>query len=140
MNDETKIVDVKGRRYQLRRMLPDDGSFILCRILAAGMGAGVGAERADRSLIQSMLAAFLRGLDFDTFKLIQHKALSVVSRLESNGTGTEQPMPLVTDNGVFADQELSRSISLTMALTVHSLVFNLSDFFSEGGLSSLIPD
>ena len=134
-NEDTKVVEVKGASYQLRRMMPDDGSFILCRILAAGMTAeSVQSQAPDAGVIQHMLGAFLRNLDLETFKIIQHKALSVVSRLEDG-----QPMPLVTDNGVFADQELRRSISLAMALTVHSLVFNLSDFFLEGGLDALLP-
>lgn len=137
MNEKTKVVVVQERRYQIRRMRPDVGSFILSRILAAGMGAGAGLQndKPDKPLIQAMLAAFLNRLDFDTFSFIQNRALAVVSRLDDDGA----PLPLVADNGVFADQELATSISLAMALTVQSLVFNLSDFFSEGGLNSLLP-
>jgi hypothetical protein len=137
MIEKTKVVEVQGMRYQIRRMRPNVGSFILTRVVAAGASAA-SMERPDANMLQGMFAAFLRGLDFDTFSFIQNNALSVVARLDKSDGG-EIPMPIVSDDGVFADANVSDDLSLTMALTVQSLIFNLSGFFSEGGLNALIP-
>lgn len=134
MHEKTKIVTIQEKRYQIRRMRPNVGSFILSRILAAGMGASV-AEKPDMSMLGKMFAAFLRGLDFDIFTFIQNNALAVIAKLDDDGG----VIPLVSDTGVFVDVSLADDLSLIMALTVQSLVFNLSDFFSAGGLNALIP-
>jgi len=94
-------------------------------------------ERPDANMLQGMFAAFLRGLDFDTFSFIQNNALSVIARLDRGNDG-DMPMPIVSDSGVFADMNVADDLSLTMALTIQSLIFNLSSFFSAGGLNNLI--
>ena len=134
MSQKTKQVEVNGQLYQIRKLRANVGSFILTRILAAGISAAsVGGKPTD-DLLKAVFTAFLRGLDFDTFSFIQNNCLAAVSRMTDSGDGNLVPMPIVSDSGVFAVPEIADNLSLVMGLTVQSLLFNLSDFFDAGGL------
>ena len=133
MTPKTKVVDVRGQKYQIRRMRPDVGSFILARVLAA-MSGGASSGPMDTAVIGQSSGVFLRGLDFATFSFIQNHALSVVAKLEDDA-----PVPVVSDSGIYVDTDMESDLVLVMALTVQSVVFNLADFFSDGGLSTILP-
>lgn len=152
MKPKTKTVEISGTRYQLRKMAPDRGSWILMRMISASINAGgdqataptngEGAENpipvpTGEELVRAVaFAAFLRGLDYETHSFVQKACLTVCSRLE-NSNGTELPMPIVNDSGAWAIAEIRDDISLVMRLEVEALVWNLSDFFAAGGLKSL---
>ena len=137
---KTKIVEVSGQRYLLRKMRPNVGSYILTRVLAAGLSAGIVAEGGvpSNSFLAAVFTSFLRGLDFETFSFIQNNCLSVIGKLQDPGDGTEVPMPIVADSGVFADEAITSNLMIVMELTVQSLLFNLSDFFDGGGLKAIL--
>ena len=137
MSAKTKIVTVQDKQYQIRKLRPNIGSFIITRVMAAGVGANSGGDTPDKSLLTSMFAAFLRGIDFDTFSFIQNNCLAVVARMEQIADGPLVPMPITTDTGVFAALDIAEDLSLVMALTIESLLFNLSDFFEGGGLKPM---
>jgi hypothetical protein len=140
MGEKTKIVTISGQKYQIRKLRANVGSFILTRILAAGVSAGslgIG-DNPKESLLMSVFGAFLRGLDFETFSFIQNNCLSVISRMEAGADGGEDPMPIVADSGVFAAPDVASNLPLLMNLTMQSLMFNLADFFEEGGLNAML--
>lgn len=156
MLEKTKIVEIDGTRYQLRRMAPDVGSFILMRMIAAGVaaaeGSGDGGQKRGKAtpkpevdrkkptgeelVRQVAFAALLRGLDFPTHQLIQLNALAVCSRLENNAGTGELPMPIVNHAGEWAIHDIRDNVTLVMRLEMEALVFNLSHFFEAGGLSN----
>ena len=138
MSAKTKIVEVDGARYQLRKLRPNVGSYILTRMLAAGVSSGSLGSTPKDSMLMAVFGAFLRGLDFDTFSFIQNNCLAVVGVMKQAGDGNEVPMPLASDSGVFAYPEVADNLPLVMNLTVQSLMFNLSDFFEEGGLRTVV--
>ena len=138
MSVKTKIVEVDGTRYQLRKLRPNVGSYILTRMLAAGVSTGALGSAPKDSLLMVVFGAFLRGLDFDTFSFIQNNCLAVVGVMKQAGDGNEVPMPLSSDSGAFAYPEVADNLPLVMNLTVQSLMFNLSDFFEEGGLKTVV--
>jgi hypothetical protein len=137
---KTKIVEVSGQRYLLRKMRPNVGSYILTRVLAAGINAGAAQEGGapSNSFLAAVFTAFLRGLDFETFSFIQNNCLAVIGKLQDPGDGSEVPMPIVADSGVFADVALANNLMTVMELTVQSLLFNLADFFDGGGLKAVL--
>lgn len=152
MKSKTKVVEVSGTSYQLRKMAPDVGSYILMRMIAAGINAGgdqnnppSNAEATENpipvptgeELVRAVaFAAFLRGLDYETHSFVQKACLATCSRLEDS-SGSALPMPIVNDAGVWAIPEIRDDISLVMRLEVEALVFNLTDFFEAGGLNAL---
>ena len=83
MTPKTKVVDVRGQKYQIRRMRPDVGSFILARVLAA-MSGGASSGPMDTAVIGQSIGVFLRGLDFPTFSFIQNNCYNfdLDSRIE----------------------------------------------------------
>ena len=140
MSVKTKIVDVQGKQYQVRKLRPNIGSFIITRVMAAGVGTSSvedDDDAPDKKLLVSMFSAFLKGIDFDTFSFIQNNCLAVVSRMEPAPDGQLLPMPITTDTGVFAALDVADDLSLVMSLTIESLLFNLSDFFDGGGLKTV---
>lgn len=150
MKPKTKIVTIDSSRYEIRKLPPDVGSYILMQIIGAGISAsstgGSPVETPTQAqteklsgedMVRAMtFAAFLRGLDYDKYCFVQSKCIAACSRMEDRG-GTELPMPIVNDSGQWAIPEIKDNLSLVVQLTVETLVFNLSDFFAEGGLASL---
>lgn len=154
MTSKTKILELSGARYQLRKFFPDVGSFILMQMIGAGIKSGNiagGGDSAESDTVRAAatdlhgedmvravaFAAFLRGLDYEMHRFMQLKCLSTCSRLEDK-EGTEIPMPIVNDSGVWAISEIRDDMALVMRLEVEALVFNFSDFFEQGGLNALV--
>lgn len=154
MSAKTKIVELSGARYQLGKMAPDVGSFILMSMIGAGIKAGnlggessqtppqggraaetVSAEPRGEDMVRAVaFAAFLRGLDYEQHRFIQQKCLAICSRMEGE---PEMPMPIVSGT-TWAIPEIRDDISLVMKLEIEALVFNLSDFFDAGGLNTIM--
>ncbi len=149
MKQKTKNVEIDGTKYQIRRFLPDVGSYLLMRIIGAGIktdagdatnsasgkevvrGEVPGGEDLARAVI---FAAFLRGLDFETHCFVQAQCLAVCARLEGpDGL----PMPIVNAAGVWAIHEIKDDTPLVLRLETEALVFNFTDFFAGGGLNAL---
>lgn len=153
MKEKSKIVEIDGTRYQVRRLMPDVGSHILSTILTAGLrGArgmssaeeaspSVGEQKAEppvEDVVRVMVLAACGEMDFATRRFIQTKCLAVCSRMESANDGPELPMPIVNDAGVWAITEIRDNLSLVLRLEMEALVFNLSDFLEKGGMKSLL--
>ena len=148
----TKNVTLQGKEYQLGRLPSDVGAFILMRMIGAGINAGSlatpdaamqEAQKSDREptgeeLVRAVcFAAFLRGLSFEDLRFVQRSCLGVAACLSAPGL-EGKAMPLLSDDGRWAFPEVGDNLHLVMELTVETLVFNLSDFFSDGGLGSLM--
>jgi hypothetical protein len=154
---KTKNIEVNGTTYQIRRMDAKVGSYLVFKIIGglrndlnksnSGGDPARGETTAPTTVASPdgeniaravVLAALSGGLaDYETHCFIQQKALAVCSRLETNAEGRELPMPVVTENGTLL-AELKEDVSLVYKLEVESLVFNLSPFFSQGGLSGTV--
>lgn len=160
MKLKTKIVDISGTHYQIRKLAPDVGSYILGHAISAiatkaatkggqspqnaqdNIGGATAPETAAVSessaedLARAVALATFGGLDFELHRFVQQKCLAVCSRMECT-EGSDVPMPIVNDSGQWAIPEIRDDLSLVMKLEVEALVFNLSDFFAGGGLNAL---
>lgn len=151
MIEKTKVVELSGRRYLLRRMSPEIGSYVLMQIVGGltkaltsggepttnesiGKSGGAAEKLRGEEFMRAVALPAFRGLDFDTHKFIQTKCVAACSRLEGD---PEMPMPIVSDSGQWAIPEIRDDMSLVMRLEVESLVFNLAPFFEAGGLNML---
>lgn len=147
MND-FKLLRLSEEEYQLGKLPVDVGSFILLKLIGAGLNAGslaapdeVPSKEPERKPTPEQqvraicFAAFLRGLSSGELSLIQASCLKVVSRRD----GVDF-LPIMSDSGAWSYADLSHNVAVVMKLTIEVLVWNLSDFFSGGGLGMLMSD
>jgi hypothetical protein len=159
--EKFKYVDLGETQYRIGRLTPAVGSYILGQIMSANlrrmddfraagrittapeptlMVAGKEVPIDSEGLVRAAgMAAFLGGFDLDTHAKIQQLCLAQVSEMTQNGGGGEPtPMPIATANGTLLPH-IAIDMALVMRLEMEVLVFNLTDFFAQGGLSSLTP-
>jgi hypothetical protein len=152
MQARTNIVELKGLSFELRRLLPEVGSFIFMRMM--GMNMRMAQENAERTApkpeqqqpsvenaepdepisgelkVRALaFSVFAGGIAFDDFKFIQSACLKAVSRKNDAGLY----MPIMSDGGVWTGdgKEVRNDIGLVMQLTTEVLIFCFADFFEE---------
>ena len=131
----TTTVEINGQTFIIRRMLPEVGSFITTRILLAA--ADQVGQAAKEGTLFSAFTAFLRGLDFESFKFVQHSCLSVVDRMEQlPGIAAPTAMPIMNQDGSWTAPDVAADLQLVLSLTTQSLMFNVADFFAQSGSPS----
>ena len=150
MVQRTKTITIGGRKFELRRFSPDVGSYLVMKILGAGMKGvreevsslpssppSVADKPSPEDMARAMIfSAFLKGFSFEDHQFVQNKCLAVCSRIE--GTDAEPiPMPIITGGGLIMP-EIRDNMELVLRLETEALVFNLSDFFATGGLEALV--
>jgi hypothetical protein len=146
----SKAVELKGLSFELRRLLPEVGSFIFMRMM--GMNMRMAQENAERAAPKSeqqstedampaepisgelrvralAFSVFAGGIAFDDFKFIQSACLKSVSRKNDAGLY----MPIMSDGGVWTGdgKEVRDDVGLVMQLTTEVLIFCFADFFEE---------
>ena len=152
---KTKLVTLNGQNFQIGKVPPEAGGFILLRMIGANIQAGSLARdknsaaptakpEPDKVLITgeemvraTVFAAFLSGLPFEEFKFVQQSCMKAVAWL-SNPKAVNVPMPVMNDYGAWAFEEVGDDIGLVMQLTMEVLVWNLEGFFAAGGLANLM--
>lgn len=153
MHERGKTVPLSGKNYHIRRLAPEVGSFIFMRMLGISMRQSTDAppkrqaeetERED-DVQQEKLSGEVRvralaftvfasdSMKFEDFKFIQKSCMQCVSAVEER-SGTEFPMPIISDSGVWTKEgsHVSDNPGLVMRLVQEVLVLCFSDFFDEG--------
>lgn len=159
MKPRTKEIEISDQKFRIGKLLPDVGSFILMQMIGAGFKRQMEAENhpapaaepasdvpretlpSDDAVRGLAFSAFLDGLDFKQFQFIQQQCLRVCARLEGSphDPAAELPMPILMKDGRWAITEIRDDVTLVVRLTIETLVFNLSDFFEQGGLNQVEP-
>lgn len=150
MSARSKVVELGGRRFELRRLPPEQGSFILMKMMGVAMRAAakdaegqapqaqqqetetpvIDSETKVRALVFSV---FSGGLGFDDFKFVQNACLRCASVVNESGL----PIPLMNDFGEWTNKDMAEDVGLVMKLTSEVLVFCFAGFF-DGGSPGLI--
>ena len=126
-----KDVDLGGRRWRIGRFDAMTGSYItmlvLMQMLPMGMDeqVGMGSLGKGRSL-----------MDKQTFFDVQADCLKICSELQTVGDSVA-PIPVMLSDGRWGVGGIEDDMPTILALTVHTLIFNISDFFQEGALNDL---
>jgi hypothetical protein len=149
--EKFKYVTIGENQFRIGRLTPAVGSYVLGQIMNANLkrladlrSSGVirppdnalaVPEPSSEGLVRAAaMAAFLGGLDLDTHVKIQQLCLAQCSQMSQNGSESP-PMPIATAEGTLVPEI---DVVLAVRLEMEVLVFNLSDFFAQGGLSSLV--
>jgi hypothetical protein len=148
----TKQVDLKGRKFELRRLSPEVGTFILMRMMGVQMRSEAAQEeRAPVKPTTTEPAAkspeidgearvralsfivFSGAISFEDFKFIQSACMHCVSIVKA-AEGEAFPMPIMSDAGEWTKdgQAVVDDVQLLMNLTTEVLVICFADFFEQG--------
>jgi hypothetical protein len=150
MHDKTKIVEVAGRRWQLARLAPVDGSYIWQRLMAASIRAQAANQdapamepeaeakaaeaikkAAPEDRLRSIYGVASMYLTYEDTGFIQRKAMAAVSRMEQlPGDSEARPMAAQLADGRWAVPELAEDPFLVTQLTLEVLVWNLAGFLA----------
>lgn len=140
MKQKTKTFAAGGHTFQLGRFAPEDGSFILFKVLTAASAAAQEPAHAEHKprhqqepekkptgedIARVYAGAALASFDREMFRLVQRSALGTVALLIG-----ESPVPIRTHDGRFV-QEVDDDPALLMKLTTEALVFNITGFFDQ---------
>ena len=138
MKRETKkIVEIQGRKFEIRSFDAFTGSYIaftlMEKMLPMGMEAKVmNALRAEGKDVDALPTPNRALMSKGEFIAFQRDVLSVVGEVLPGRTA-----PLFNDNGSWGVEDVADNAMLVILLTIHALVFNIAGFFSGDGLKEL---
>lgn len=151
MQTRSKVVELKNASYEVRRLLPEVGSFIFMRMM--GLSMRMAQDNADRSASKPAatevqteevpepvisgemrvralaFSVFSGGIAFTDFKFIQDACLKSVSKKNEAGLF----MPIMSDGGVWTGdgEEVRNDVGLVMQLTTEVLIYCFGSFFES---------
>lgn len=125
-----KDIELGGRKWRIGSFDALTGSYIatllLMQVLPMGLQSQLGIsfpESSSRSL-----------MDKTTFINLQKDCLKVVSEIDEN---TKAYIPIMLPDDRWAIRNLENDVSTVLALTLHVLLFNITDFFQGDTLNDL---
>lgn len=129
--EQHKDIELLGRKWRIERFDALTGSYIssllLMQVLPMGLEEKLGIKipMPERSLMEKK-----------TFMDLQCDCLRVCFELKDVG-GVIASLPILLADGRWGVEDIETDIALVMGLTVHALIFNISDFFQGDTLESL---
>lgn len=131
MRDLTKDVTLSGKVYRIRKMDALTGSWVAMQ-LATRMLPGFLESKLNIKLPEGRSQ-----MEEKEFRNLQMHCLAVCGVAKVVGD-KEFVEPIFHGSGRFNDSALENDIVSIMGLTIHSLLFSVSDFFVVGALKSLL--
>lgn len=126
-----KVVEAGGRKYRLSKLDARSASYLAMKV-AVILGPYLGQSDSSQAGTAG-LAKELSSLPRAEFDEIQTMLLQTVALL-TDVEGTPMPQPIIRADGQFVDQDMVYDAKTVMMLTVQAAVFNIGDFFGDGGL------
>lgn len=140
-----KDVEINGRTFRIRKFDARTGSFMLIKItgllapLFKNMDLSkfkdvknVSEIKLDALNIPGLMSG-LGNLSEEDFEYVQGKCLQVCSEVLPAGL-----TPVLNSNGTFGVTGIEDDTMTVLALTAHTLIFNVKGFFSGSPLASLV--
>ena len=149
LQPRVKQIEIGARKFELRRLSPEVGTFILMRMMGVQMrdqpavpvqtapatadkppAVEISGETRVRVL---SFVVFSGAIGFEDFKFIQQHCMRCVA-LISETAGESFPMPIVSDGGEWTKdgQAIADDVGLVMKLTTEVLILCFADFFEAG--------
>jgi hypothetical protein len=130
----TKDIKLAADQYRLLRMTPQAGSWIVMQLLTKALSCNLKGSISQQNL-GALLPEIFGQFAEDEFRSLQAKCFAATQRLTVVADQVV-PMPLLREDGRWNVKE--PSLPEALALTIHSLVFNLEPFFDDGMLEMLL--
>jgi len=137
-----KDVEVNGRKFRVKKFSARVGSFMILKLttilapLFRNLKVNPKAFNSDMPLDDIDIAGFMEtlgGISEKDFSYVQDECLKVCFELLPAGE-----TQVLTSTGHFGVAELEDDTVAVMTLMVHALMFNLTGFFADSGLRSLL--
>ena len=116
-----KIIDIGDKKYRLEKFDALTGSYMLFTLMQKFL-----PSMFEQHVSSFNLPAGRSEMSKEEFQKLQADCLSVVSVVRGSNT----LIPVIDMNG-YLQEELQKDTVAVVALTVHSLKFNLESFFEE---------
>ena len=145
MTENYTDVEISGRKFRIKKFDARTGSFMMIKItgLLAPLFKNIdlGKFKDVKEASDVKLDAFnisgimteLGSLSEKDFNYVQDKCLQVCSEVLPAGM-----TPILNSNGSFGVLGLEEDTMTVLALTAHTLIFNVKGFFSASPLASLL--
>ncbi len=161
MQPRSKVVSINDKKFEVRRLAPEVGTFILMRMLGISMRSAAEREPATQhSAKQESFAAteetqeptvgvgemrvralsfavMSGGISFEDFRFIQSACMKCVAKIE-NRAGVDFPLPIVDDKGVWTPDgvDVANDVGALTRLTTEVLILCFADFFDASVLGT----
>lgn len=139
MRETEKTVDVLGRKFTIRKFDAFTGSYILYQLMEKVLPAALESKVDDAidttpagQSLQEALPSKREPMSKEEFIKLQRDCLAVISEVLPSGN-----RPVFNENGTWGLNDVANNTPLVILLTIHSLAFNIGDFFAAGGLKEL---
>lgn len=134
--EKYKDLEINGSWYRVEKFDAKTGSYVVYKLLAQVLPIlPMLTKEVDADAFRNQLPSVLTKLSREEFDELQTACLKVCSRLEGN---SKLPMPIVTDDGRMAIEELNDDTVTIMLLTVQAIAFNVTSFFDENTLKGFL--
>ena len=128
-----KMVDLQGRKFKIRKMDAMTGAYLLYTLMEKFLPLMLENQvKAGDGTLQDKLPKDRQPMSKQEFTALVKDCLSCVR--EVTGAGE---IPALNDNGTWRLNDVDHNTPLVLGLVIHSLVFNIGDFFAGGGLKEL---
>lgn len=131
--EQFKDIELMGRQWRIGRFDALTGSYISSMLLMQVLPMGL----EDQLGIKIPIASERSLMDKKTFMALQADCLRVCSEVKNVG-GVPAALPVLLPEGRWGVEDIETDIAIVMGLTIHALIFNISDFFQGNALESLI--
>ena len=137
-----KIVELSGKKFRIGRFDALTGSFIAFTVMTkmlpmiAELMGGDG-KAPDMDALTAGMINSRASMSREDFTSLQKDCLGVCHHLQSIN-GVDAPVAILIANGTWGVADLEYDVATVLALTVHALFFNISSFFEEGTLGSMM--
>jgi hypothetical protein len=138
---KTKIVEVRGSRYQLSKLKSDIGSYIYYRMMGALLEFKQAAtenevpsttpKMKDDEKARMLCGMAVMKLSFEDLQFTNRYAMQAVSKEVLGSPDTF--IQVMQDTGRWVEEAIADDPGLHQALVMESLTFSLAPFFSESG-------
>ena len=135
--ETSKTIEVQGKKFVIRSFDAFTGAYIAFTLMEKMLPMGVedkvkAAMRGEGKDVDSLPTPNRALMSKGEFYQFMKDCLSVVYEVFPARTA-----PVLNANGSWADEELKDNAPLAIILVIQALMFNVSGFFTGGGLQEL---
>ncbi len=132
MRQTEKIIEVQGRKFKIKAFDALTGSYIAFTMFEKMLPSGMEGKVLSQVGASSPLPQGRQLMSKKEFFDFQKDCLGVVYEVLKG-----RDAPIIEENGGWGVSDISHNTMLAILLTIHSLAFNVSDFFAGDGLREL---
>lgn len=126
--ENSKIIEVGKRKFKIEKFDAFTGSYIAFTLMEKFLPMGLEQKAGFQNMPKNRTL-----LSREEFIKMQKDCLSVVSEVLP-----ARSAPILNENGSWGVNDIERNTQLVLILTIHSLAFNIADFFGGEGLKELM--